>query len=201
MRLEEGNHDVPDGMLAMVVTHLEMRARVAPRPVPAPEGVALRLVETAEVDWYRALFRRIGAEAWLWFARLRMETEELAAILHHRDVELFVVERAGEPLGMAELDFRVDGACELVYFGLAAPLIGGGVGRWLMNHVIARAWARPISRFHLQTCTLDHPGALDFYQRSGFLPYRRQVEIAPDPRLVGELPESAGAHIPIIRAR
>ncbi|SDI48172.1 GNAT family N-acetyltransferase [Aliiruegeria lutimaris] len=197
--LNEGCHDVPDGMLAMVVTHLEMRAQVAPRPVPQPEGVELRFHEKPDVDWYRALFRQIGAEEWLWFSRLRLSRDALEKILHHPDVALFSGERDGESLGLLELDFRQEGECELVFFGLAPPLIGGGVGRWLMNSAIEQAWSRPISRFHLHTCTLDHPSALSFYRRSGFVPFRRQVEIAADPRVVGELPESCGPHMPLIR--
>jgi hypothetical protein len=46
-----------------------------------------------------------------------------------------------------------------------------------MNRAIERAWSRPIRRFWAHTCTLDHPSALGFYKRSGFRPFRRQVEI------------------------
>jgi hypothetical protein len=69
-----------------------------------------------------------------------------------------------------------------------------------MNHAIARAWARPgLRRFWLHTCTLDHPRALAFYIRSGFVPFRYQVEIMPDPRLDGTLPADAAPGVPIIR--
>ena len=68
-----------------------------------------------------------------------------------------------------------------------------------MNAAIDRAWSQPIRRFWVHTCTLDHPGAIAFYMRSGFRPFRRQIEIADDPRLSGVLPESAAPHIPIIR--
>ncbi|MCC7273790.1 MAG: GNAT family N-acetyltransferase, partial [Alphaproteobacteria bacterium] len=73
-----------------------------------------------------------------------------------------------------------------------------GAGRWLMNRAVEIAWARPIARFWVHTCTLDHPGALAFYVRSGFVPFRRQVEIADDPRLLGQAPRSAAAHVPVI---
>ena len=53
-------------------------------------------------------------------------------------------------------------------------------------------------RSWLHTCTLDHPQALTFYQRSGFTPYRREVEVADDPRLIGKAPRHAAAHVPII---
>jgi len=41
------------------------------------------------------------------------------------------------------------------------------------------------TRVWLDTCSFDHPLALPFYQRSGFVPFRRQIEIAEDPRLDG----------------
>jgi hypothetical protein len=40
--------------------------------------------------------------------------------------------------------------------------------------------------------------ALAFYQRSGFQPFRRQIEIADDPRLDGTALRSAAKHVPII---
>ena len=81
--------------------------------------------------------------------------------------------------------------------GWPPSVIGTGAGRMLMNHAIRLAWARPISRFHVHTCTLDHPAALSFYRRSGFAPVRQQIEIAHDPRLTGTLPREAGPHIPV----
>jgi hypothetical protein len=69
-----------------------------------------------------------------------------------------------------------------------------------MNRAIERAWARPIHRFWVHTCTLDHPGALGFYIRSGFRPYARRVEVADDPRLVGLAPRTSAPHVPIIEA-
>ena len=62
MELQDGFHDVPRGKIATVVTHLEMRAPVPERPVPAPHGLALCRVEAPDPGWYRALFRRVGAE-------------------------------------------------------------------------------------------------------------------------------------------
>ena len=41
-----------------------------------------------------------------------------------------------------------------------------------MNRALELAWSRPISRVWVHTCTFDHPSALAFYQRSGFLPFR-----------------------------
>ncbi len=195
--LEPGFHDVPPGMVATIVTHLEMRTPAALRPVPAPEGCTLRRITAPDPDWYRDLFTRVGGQDWLWFARLQMDRDALAAILSDPAVEVYALEKAGRAEGLLELDFRAPGECKLAYFGVSAALIGSGAGRFMMNAAIETAWAHSINRFHVHTCTLDHPGALSFYRRSGFTPIRQQVEIAPDPRLTGDLPHDAGAHIPI----
>lgn len=197
--LADGFHDVPPGKLATVVTHLEMRAPVPPRDASAPEGMELRQVPQPGIDWYRDLFTRVGAHDWLWFSRLRLEDAELAAILGDPDVEVHGLFDGDRAEGLLELDFREAGDCELAFFGVTPALIGTGAGRFLMNEGIARAWARPIGRFHVHTCTLDHPGALGFYRRSGFTPIRQQVEIADDPRLADGFPETAGPHVPLFR--
>nr|WP_095589889.1 GNAT family N-acetyltransferase [Actibacterium ureilyticum] len=197
--LSEGFHDVPAGCVAAVVTHLEMRAPPAPRPAPDLPGLSFHRIQAPGTDWYRALYARVGAQDWLWFSRLAMAEAALAVILKDPDVEVYTLRRDGQDLALLELDFRVPGECELAFFGVAPELIGTGAGRGLMTHAIARAWARPIRRFHVHTCTLDHPAALGFYIRSGFTPTRRQIEIAPDPRLGGTLPDDAAPQVPILR--
>ncbi|HEV2674002.1 MAG TPA: GNAT family N-acetyltransferase [Aliidongia sp.] len=198
MILSDGYADVPAGKIAAVVTSLEMTQRPALRPDPPEEaGFALRRVPQADLDWFRALFRHVG-ENYLWFSRLRMSDQKLADELHDPAMELYSLTRDGEDLGLLMLDFRLSGEVELAFFGVADELIGTGGGRWLMNRAIERAWERPIKRFWVHTCTHDHPAALSFYIRSGFRPYRRQIEIADDPRLLGHLPRTAAPQIPII---
>lgn len=197
--LSDGYHDIPPGKIAAVVTHLEMRAPVPPRPGPTPPSSDLRRVPDPETGWYRDLFARVGGKEWLWFSRLRMADDDLAAILSDPRVEvcgLFCGDRAE---GLLELDFRRPGTCELAFLGVTPTLIGTGAGRLLMNHAIARAWRRPITRLTVHTCTLDHPGALSFYRRSGFVPVRQQIEIADDPRLTGDIMPQAGPHVPVFR--
>jgi len=195
--LGDGYHDVPAGKLAMVVTHLEMHSPAPVRDVPLPEGIALRQV-TPTLDWYRDIFQRVGSQEWLWFGRLKMSDAELSAILNDPDVAFYTLSKDGQDEALLELDFRQKAECELAYFGLTPALIGAGAGRYLMNHAIATAWSKPIKRFHVHTCTIDSPQALAFYIRSGFTPYKRQIEIADDPRLTGMLGRDAGPNVPII---
>ena len=195
--LDNGFYDVPPGRLATVVTHLEMRTPAPLRPRAAPDGVTLERIKTPDVAWYRDLFNRVGAQDWLWFSRLKLSDAALAAEIGDPLVEICALVRDGRAEGLLELDFRQHGECELAFFGVTDALIGSGAGRFLMNKAITQAWAQPIRRFHVHTCTLDHPAAVSFYIRSGFTPIRQQIEIDDDPRVTGSFPRDAGAHIPI----
>jgi GNAT superfamily N-acetyltransferase len=196
MLLPDGYSDIPAGKIAAIVTHLEMTAR-PPRRADPPGAWSLRKVDKPALDWYRDLHRRVGEE-WLWLSRPRMNDAELAAIIHDAAIEIHALVAGGGDEGLLELDFREPGQCELVYFGVTASLIGTGAARFLMNRALERAWSRDVHRVWLHTCTFDHPSAVAFYQRSGFIPFRRQIEIADDPRLDGTLSRTAAKHVPII---
>jgi GNAT superfamily N-acetyltransferase len=195
--LTHGLSNIPKGHLANVVTCLEMTARSRAHD---PHGFAPPYVLvpfTGGIAGYRTLYRRIGAD-WMWVSRLIMPDAKLEAILASPLVEPFVLEKDGDGIGLLELDFREEGECELTFFGLAREAIGAGLGRALMDQALARAWAKPIRRLWVHTCTFDHPAALPFYIRSGFKPYALQVEVHPDPRLTGHLPRHAAPHIALI---
>jgi len=188
---------VPNAQIATIVTSLEMRERPRPRVLP---DSPLRLVpwDRPTLDKYRTLFRRVG-EPWLWFSRLVMDDGRLTAIIHDPDVSIFaVVDRGGIDVGMLELDFRQPRECELSYFGLVPELAGQGHGGWLMAHALSLAWIKWIDRVWVHTCTLDHPAALGFYQRHGFVPYKRTIETFDDPRVTGLLPPGAAPQIPCL---
>jgi GNAT superfamily N-acetyltransferase len=159
--------------------------------------LSLRREEAIELGIYRALFRRIG-EPWLWFSRLVMSDAGLAGVLHDPAFEVYVLRREDEDIGLLELDFRVPGECEISFFGVVETAIGTGAARFMMNRALARAWSAPIERMWLHTCTLDHPAALPFYQRSGFRPFKLQIEICDDPRLGGLLAHDAGPRIALL---
>ena len=194
--LGAGLYDVPAGMIATVVTHLEMTSAPVVSKQPPPESISLNAVSRSDLGAYRQLFAHVGAE-WLWFSRLIMADEKLLAILQNPKKFFWAVEQNGAPEGLLELNFSEEGVCVLEFFGLAQPLIGRGIGRWLMAEAVKRAWRAPITRFTVHTCTLDHPSALGFYQRSGFRPVRQEIEIAPDPRLYNILDARYARHVPL----
>ena len=187
---------IAEGDLVAIVTFLEMRQ--APTEPPPSSPLRLERLEQPGLDDYRSLFRLVG-ERWLWFSRLVMTDETLAAIIHDPRVEIFTVrDGAGGEAGLLELDFRNPGECELAYVGLIPELAGQGHGRWLLDEALRLAWRDGIARVHVHTCTLDHPAALAAYRRAGFTPYRRAIERFPDPRLIGLLPRSAAPQVALL---
>ena len=189
---------IEPGHIATIVTSLEMTQRPLLRPLPTSQLQLVRWQKPA-LEKYRALYRRVG-EPWLWFSRLVMPDGELTAIIHDDGVKIWAVtDQAGIELGILELDFRADGQCEIGFFGLVPELNGKGHGRWMMAIALQSAWGhKGVVRVWVHTCTLDAPSALGFYCKSGFIPYQRQVETFPDPRLTGLMPHNAAPQIPLI---
>ena len=197
MDIPDGYSDIPAGKIATVVTHLQLCKRPSLRPEHTQDSWVLRKTDWPDLDRYRALYRRIGEDLF-WFSRLRFSDDELREIFAPPAYEAYVFESAGQEEGIVELDFGVEGECQLVFFGLTPTMVGRGAGRWMMNRALETAWSRPIRRMWVHTCSLDHPEALAFYIRSGFEPFRRQVEVYDDPRLTGLLPRDAAPRMPII---
>ncbi|MEM5585461.1 GNAT family N-acetyltransferase [Roseibium sp. AS2] len=193
-----GYTDIPDGKIAFVVTFLEMREQPG-EPLAPPRGdVTLERWSAPDVATYRKLFRDIG-EDWLWFGRLAQDPAVLETLLAEPTRENFLPMKNGRPVGTLEIDYANPQEPEIAYFGLVPDAIGGGLGRWLMSQAAEMAWARPETRrLLLHTCTGDSPQAIRFYISCGFTPYKRSIEVADDPRLLGLLQRDRASHVPVI---
>ena len=158
-----------------LVTYLEMTAPPTWPARPAPRGdLEIRRARRPTVSFYRYLYAAVG-EPWTWTVRRCLSDAELAAILRDPKVEVNVLWVAGVPAGYAELDRRAPPDIEIGYFGLMPEFIGQGLGGYLLDWAIHHAWRMQPRRLWLHTCDLDHPGALGFYQRSGFRIYDRRT--------------------------
>ncbi len=158
----------------MTVTFLEMTARPSALPPPRPKGkIALLRSERPPVHFYRYLYDAIGRE-YKWVDRKKLSDGELAAILDDTQVELYTLYVDGCPAGMAEFDFRIATIGQLAYFGLMPEFVGRKLGFFFLYHAVLNAWAKPVSKLLVNTCTLDHPRALPLYQRVGFVPINRE---------------------------
>ncbi len=159
-----------------VVTFLEMteRPRTPTLPRPANLNTALLLAEAPPADYFLYLYQAVGAE-YEWTDWLVRPKGELQQFIHNDAVLLYTLVLDGWPGGFFMLDASERGICDLAYFGLVPQAIGRGLGRWLLSTAVEMGWSRPgIERMTVNTNTLDHPRALQMYQRAGFVPVRQE---------------------------
>jgi GNAT superfamily N-acetyltransferase len=172
-----------------VVTHyLEMK-QPPPGALPPPprDGVRVVRAEKPSARFYRYLYEGVG-EPWHWLDRGtgNLSDDACEAIVQHPDVAIDVLWVGGVPAGYAELDWRASaqaaGDIELAYFGLLPEFIGQRLGPWFLAAAVDAAWQRRPERLYVHTCSLDHPAALGYYQKAGFVKYKetrhRQVIMA-----------------------
>lgn len=148
--------------------HLVMDAPEALRParVPGREVSIARVLEPTP-EYARFLYTAVGWP-WQWVDRLPWSHAEWRAVQSRPGHELWVMAAGGAPAGFFELDRREDGDTEIVLFGLLPQFIGQGLGGHLLVEAVGRAWAEGTRRVVLNTCSLDHPNALDAYLARGF---------------------------------
>jgi GNAT superfamily N-acetyltransferase len=182
--------------IPVVITYLEMAGRPAHQTMPLPPGkVALLRAEYMPVKLFRYLYSAVGAP-WFWWERCQMSDVEIAAIIHDPKIEIYLLHVDGCPAGYAEIDRRMDKIVNLNHLGLMPEFIGRSYGKFLLRQTIETAWMTDPDRVTVDTCTLDHPGALPAYQRAGFTPYaQKRIEI-DDPRVNGHIPADFEPNLP-----
>lgn len=182
-------------MLRQTITYLEMTERPNLEDVTV-RGARLEAPARLSLAEYRALQRAVG-ERWLWWERLALEDDALAAIIHDPGVEVRRLWAKGAVCGFSEIDRRDPADVEIAFLGLVPGAIGHGLGRALLAATLDAAWTPPARRVWLHTCDHDHPRALAVYQSAGFRIVRVETVAIPDPRLSGLLAPSAGPHVPL----
>ncbi len=173
-----------DGRFNVVVVYLDMTIPPPELPNPAPlldTKLALLKLDRPSTSFYRYLYGAVG-RPWHWVERHRLSDIDLAEIIQHKDVEIFVPYIGGVPAGYAELDSREApvnelGAMNIAYFGLMPESIGRGLGPWFLRWAVQYAFSKGIPRLTVNTCNLDHPSALPLYQKVGFRPYQSREAV------------------------
>ena len=153
-----------------VVTYLEMSARPDyPRPaIVGSSQTALIRAENPPAWYFLDLYDAVGRD-YEWVDRHTQQREELDAWLQDEHVNMFSFLRLGWPHGFFVLDTRTTGICELAYFGLVPDATGKGLGKYLLHTAVHTGWDQAdVAKMSVNTCTLDHPRALDLYTSAGF---------------------------------
>ena len=177
-------------------THLELRRADELRPGrPPSESVQLLLRRPISAVDYLELYALVG-ELWLWRDRLSWTEEELDRYLSSPDVHVWSAHVRGTTAGYFELRQHSDRAVELMYFGLAPPYIGRGIGGWLLTRAVQEAFALDASRVLLNTCTLDAPQALPNYLARGFTIVSEEQYLLDVPAKMGGTLPGAAPRVP-----
>ncbi|MDD9908301.1 MAG: GNAT family N-acetyltransferase [Ahrensia sp.] len=188
--------DIPRGHLPVYRWYLQLDdpASVAP-PVAPRSGITITHAKKPTIAFYRFLYHTAG-EDYLWGDRRRRSDEDLMQLISPDHILIMVMYCDGVPAGFYELDTISNDESEIRYFALLPGFLGGGLGRYLLDSAIVHAGKRNVPLV-LDTCTLDHPIALENYKARGFRIVGGEDETYPDPRADGTVPRDAGKHVPL----
>jgi ribosomal protein S18 acetylase RimI-like enzyme len=201
--------DLPKGKLVTLKTYLAMPVLPQSEDPSLPDGLHLELLGAENHQRYRALFAHVG-ENWLWFSRLLLDDEALQRELNQGDRQAFAVVRTNQPkqksldIGLFEIHHGTgthpdpQNESELAFLGLEMNERGLGLGPILVRKALYAAYKTGAKRLTLNTCQLDDPRALGFYQKIGFKVEKLTLEILTDPRHLGLYPEKSASHIPLV---
>ena len=126
-----------------------------------------------DVNEYRKYYYGVG-EKHFWLDRMVIPDEELSAKINADNVEIFLFKINSETVGYIEFVIE-ERFVEILYFGLMPAFVGKGFGKYFLQWVIAKAWSYQPKWIQLNTCTLDHPNALDIYKKVGFTEIRKEI--------------------------
>ena len=146
---------------------------------PRPDLTVIR-ARSPSVRYYRFLYDSVGTD-WSWFDRKLMSDRELNGIIKDDLVEIDVLHAGGVPAGFSELDLRRPGEVEIVYLGIMPEFMRQGLGVYLVDWTVRRAWSHEPQRVWLHTCELDHDAAIPLYLKAGFEVYDERVVLQPVP--------------------
>jgi len=139
-------------------------------------GLRVARVERPIPALNRFFYTAIGG-AHYWLDRRPWTIAEWNRQLATPGLETWVLTDNGVPAGYFELERLPDDVFEIKYFGLLGEFTGRGLGAHMLTEAVERAFTMGASRVILDTCSLDHPGALAHYQARGFRVYN--VETKP----------------------
>lgn len=158
----------------VVVQYLELEPQnFRPKAVDRTD-VSFSHVNIPIPELNRFFYAAIGGK-WFWLDRRPWDLQQWTAHLADTArVETWVLAVDGIPAGYVELERQAPGIVEIDYLGVLEPFIGGGLGAHLLTKSCQRAFDMGATRVLVNTCNLDHPGALANYQARGFTVVRSE---------------------------
>ena len=162
-------------MAEVTIWYLEQDAPAASSAARQVEGLRVEEARVKQYQFNRFLYELVGGP-WQWTDKLGWSDEQWRDYAERDALRPWAAWVDGAPAGYFELEKRADGSVELAYFGLAEKFIGRGFGGVFLSRALDEAWRWGASRVTVNTCSLDHPLALDNYLRRGFRLVRTEVK-------------------------
>jgi GNAT superfamily N-acetyltransferase len=154
-------------MAEVTVWYLQQAEPAQLRPAADPGGIRIEEAKVRQYRFNRFLYELVG-EPWHWVDKLPWSEQQWREYAERANLRTWAAWVDGSPAGYFELEKRDDSSVEICYLGLAEPFFGRGFGGLLLTRAIEEAWAWGAARVTVNTCSLDHPGALANYRARGF---------------------------------
>lgn len=141
----------------------------------ARAGLTLERSDPPSAELAARFYCDIGNEFY-WTDRASWSTQQWQDALDRPGAELWVLKVDDDEAGFFLLTQPAPRTREIEYFGLFSWYAGQGLGGHLLTCAVERAWDTGADRVIVNTCTLDHPGALPNYLARGFEVVRTRTE-------------------------
>lgn len=145
-------------------------------------GVRVARIDPPIPELNRFFYTAVGGD-YYWLDRRPWTLARWTEQLNTPGLETWVLTSDGVPAGYFEIERLPGDVAEIKYFGLLRQFTGRGLGAHMLTVGVERAFETGASRVILDTCSLDHSGALDHYKARGFRVYKVEVNAR-------ELPDS-----------
>ncbi len=158
------------------IYYLEMTSPDSLSAKRQPDDFTISEARVKQYQINRLLYQLVG-EPWDWTDKLEHSDAEWQEYVERDELRTWLAYSQGSIAGYYELEKREDGDIEIAYFGLTPKFISMGFGGYFLSHAIKSAWAwEGAKRITVNTCSLDHPSAIQNYIARGFKVYREVSE-------------------------
>jgi len=158
------------------IYYLEMTSADSLSAKQQPDNFTVSEACVKQYQINRLLYQLVG-QPWDWTDKLEHSDAEWRDYVERDELRTWLAYSQGSIAGYYELEKRDDGNIEIAYFGLTPKFISMGFGGYFLSHAIESAWAwQGAKRITVNTCSLDHPSALQNYKARGFKVYREVSE-------------------------
>jgi GNAT superfamily N-acetyltransferase len=160
-------------MTPVVISYLEMlsTSELVPKASPSAD---FRVAKAGIKNWrLNKFFYAFVGNPWSWTDKQDWSDEAWQNYVESDALTTFIAYHCDTPVGYFELR-RVSDEVEIAILGLEPNSVGMGFGGHLLSEAIRSSWDLKPNRVVVNTCTLDHPNALNNYLARGMVLYKRE---------------------------